>query len=151
MSTLFISDLHLEDARPEPSAWMKAFLEGPAQSADAVYILGDLFEYWIGDDALSATARELAGATRRLASRGLPIHFIHGNRDFLLGSHYADLAGFSLLPETVVIDLYGEPTLLMHGDTLCTATPNGRQPCSHFPWKSAWKWPKAHGMPVPPI
>lgn len=120
MSTLFISDLHLEDARPEPSAWMKAFLEGPAQSADAVYILGDLFEYWIGDDALSTTARELAGSTRSLASRGLPIHFMHGNRDFLLGSHYADLAGFSLLPETVVIDLYGEPTLLMHGDTLCT-------------------------------
>ena len=120
MSTLFISDLHLEDARPEPSGWLTAFLEGPAQSADAVYILGDLFEYWIGDDALSPTARELASATHRLASQGLPIHFMHGNRDFLLGDHYADLAGFTLLPETVVVDLYGEPTLLLHGDTLCT-------------------------------
>ncbi|MEJ2383418.1 MAG: UDP-2,3-diacylglucosamine diphosphatase [Xanthomonadales bacterium] len=120
MKTLFLSDLHLEDARPEAFDWMLAFIEGPARDAAAVYILGDLFEYWIGDDAASQTARTLAGATRDLADRGVPIGFIHGNRDFLLGPTYAARAGFDLLPETFNLDLYGTPTVLLHGDTLCT-------------------------------
>jgi UDP-2,3-diacylglucosamine hydrolase len=120
MKTLFLSDLHLEDSRPEALQWMIGFLEGPARDAAAVYILGDLFEYWIGDDAPSQTARALAGATRDLADRGVPIGFIHGNRDFLLGAAYAAQAGFDLLPETVTLDLYGTPTVLLHGDTLCT-------------------------------
>ena len=120
MKTLFLSDLHLEDSRPEALHWMIGFLEGPARDAAAVYILGDLFEYWIGDDAPSQTARALAGATRDLADRGVPIGFIHGNRDFLLGAAYAAQAGFDLLPETVTLDLYGTPTVLLHGDTLCT-------------------------------
>lgn len=120
MSTLFLSDLHLEDTVPETLEWLEAFLTGPAPQADAVYFLGDLFEFWIGDDALSTSARALASWTSRLAEDGLPIFFIHGNRDFLLGGDYAQMAGFKLLPESLVIDLYGTPTLILHGDTLCT-------------------------------
>lgn len=120
MRTLFISDLHLEDSRPETSGWLQEFLAGPARTADAVYILGDLFEYWIGDDAVSPTASAVAAETSRLAADGLPIYFQHGNRDFLLGEHYAAQAGLDLLPESLVVDLYGTPTLLLHGDSLCT-------------------------------
>lgn len=120
MKTLFISDLHLEDTRPETTGWLEQFLAGPARSADAVYILGDLFEYWIGDDAVSPVAAGLASATSELANGGIPVYFQHGNRDFLLGQAYARLAGMQLLPETVVVDLYGTPTLLLHGDSLCT-------------------------------
>ena len=97
-----------------------SFLEGPARSADVVYILGDLFEYWIGDDAVTPTASAVAEATSRLAAQGVKIGFQHGNRDFLLGERYALQAGFELLPETRVVDLYGTPTLLLHGDSLCT-------------------------------
>jgi len=120
MPTLFISDLHLEDGRPEAFAWLQAFLNGPAQQADALYVLGDLFEYWIGDDALSGTAVELATEMSRLAAGGVPCYFIHGNRDFLLGESYARRAGLRLLPEAFVADLYGLHTVLLHGDTLCT-------------------------------
>ena len=118
--TLFLSDLHLEDARPGALEWLLSFLTGPARAAEAVYILGDLFEFWIGDDAVSETARTVARATRRLVEGGIPVFFIHGNRDFLLGPAYAERAGFKLLPETHLLDLYGTPTLLLHGDTLCT-------------------------------
>jgi len=120
MRTLFLSDLHLEDARPEALEWMLGFLAGPARKAEAVYVLGDLFEFWIGDDAPTPTALTLADATRDLAERGVPIGFMHGNRDFLLGADYAARAGFDLLPETFTLDLYGTPTVLLHGDTLCT-------------------------------
>jgi len=120
MSTLFISDLHLEDGRPQITAILDAFLRGPAKSADAVYILGDLFEFWIGDDVLSGTARAVADALIELRDREIPCFFLHGNRDFLLGSDYAEQAGLRLLPESVVLDLYGTPTLLLHGDALCT-------------------------------
>ena len=120
MSTLFISDLHLEDSRSDISGWMLEFLAGPARSAEALYILGDLFEYWIGDDALSPTAKALAEHTAALAEGGLKIFFQHGNRDFLLGESYAAAAGLELLPEYHVADLYGRPTLLLHGDSLCT-------------------------------
>lgn len=120
MTTLFISDLHLEDSRPDIGHWLMAFLEGPAQDAREIYILGDLFEAWIGDDALSETARQVASATRRLGESGVNCFFMHGNRDFLLGETYACEAGLTLLPEAVVVDLYGEPTLLLHGDSLCT-------------------------------
>ena len=118
--TLFISDLHLEDKAPGRTEWLLSFMSGPASTAEAVYILGDLFEFWIGDDALSATAGRVAGATAALRDQGVPCHFMHGNRDFLVGERYASDAGLRLLPETCVIDLYGTPTLLLHGDTLCT-------------------------------
>jgi UDP-2,3-diacylglucosamine hydrolase len=120
MSTLFISDLHLQDRRPEVYQWLLDFLRSAANEAEALYILGDLFEYWIGDDALSPMARELARETARLNAAGIPCHFLHGNRDFLLGEAYAARAGLRLLPEEIVVDLYGQPTLLLHGDTLCT-------------------------------
>jgi len=120
MATLFISDLHLDDSQPAATGWLLDFLSGPARTADAVYILGDLFEYWIGDDALSATAGQVAQATSALKAAGVPCYFMHGNRDFLLGDAYAAQAGLELLLDVALVDLYGTPTLLMHGDTLCT-------------------------------
>ena len=120
MTTLFISDLHLEDSLPATTGWLLDFLSGPARTADAVYILGDLFEYWIGDDALSVTARQVAEAASALNATGVPCYFMRGNRDFLLGEVYASQAGLELLPDALLVDLYGTPTLLLHGDTLCT-------------------------------
>lgn len=120
MPTLFISDLHLQEDRPEIQQWLSAFLAGPARRSDAVYVLGDLFEYWIGDDAVTPMATEVALQTAQLATAGVPCFFIHGNRDFLLGPDYAQRAGLQLLPEQAVVSLYGTPTLVMHGDTLCT-------------------------------
>jgi UDP-2,3-diacylglucosamine hydrolase len=120
VTTLFVSDLHLDEARPESTRHFLELLRGEARSADALYILGDLFESWIGDDDDAELPRIVAGGLRELADSGVPVHFLHGNRDFLLGGAYAAQAGLQLLPETVVVDLYGEPTLLLHGDTLCT-------------------------------
>lgn len=120
MATLFLSDLHLDASRPEVTGWLWSFLDGPARTADEVYILGDLFEYWIGDDAVPPMAPELAERTTALVQNGIPFYFQHGNRDFLLSTEFANRAMLRLLPETVVVDLYGTPTLLMHGDSLCT-------------------------------
>jgi len=119
-ATLFLSDLHLEDEAPERTEWLLNLLAGPARESEAIYILGDLFEYWIGDDALSATAQQVANALAGLRTGGVSCYFMHGNRDFLLGEKYAALAGLELLPEAYTVDLYGTPTLLLHGDTLCT-------------------------------
>jgi len=120
MTTLFISDLHLDDHRPLATELFEQFIAGEAMSAEAVYILGDLFEYWLGDDAPTATSARVADALKRLAGSGVSIYFMHGNRDFLLGASFARQCGMKLLPEAVVVDLYGTPTLLLHGDTLCT-------------------------------
>lgn len=120
MATLFISDLHLEDSTPAALEQLSSLITGPARKAEALYILGDLFEYWIGDDALSACAREVANLTSGLVAEGVPCFFQHGNRDFLLGNEFAELAGLQLLPETRLLDLYGRKTVLLHGDTLCT-------------------------------
>ena len=120
MHTLFISDLHLDDRRPETTALLQKFLVDEAVDADALYILGDLFEFWLGDDVPSNSALEVADALSRLTASGVPCYFMHGNRDFLLQEAYAKLAGMELLPEEYVVDLYGERILLMHGDSLCT-------------------------------
>ena len=120
MATLFISDLHLDDSRPEVTALFGRFIEGEARGAEALYILGDLFEAWVGDDDPSDTGAFVAAKLRGLAGAGVPVSFMHGNRDFLVGAAYADRAGMRLLPDTTVVVLYGRPTLLMHGDTLCT-------------------------------
>ncbi len=121
MPTLFISDLHLDEARPQIVDLFVDFLAGEARLADALYILGDLFESWIGDDDDAALPARVADALRTLRDSGVPIAFMHGNRDFLLGVDYAARAGMTLLPDPMVIgDLHGERTLLMHGDTLCT-------------------------------
>jgi UDP-2,3-diacylglucosamine hydrolase len=120
MATLFISDLHLEDSRPEIAAILIDFLRGKARAAEALYILGDLFEFWIGDDFLSATAEKVAGEIDALSRSGVPVWFQHGNRDFLLGQTYAEQCGMQLMSELEIVNLYGRPTLLLHGDTLCT-------------------------------
>jgi UDP-2,3-diacylglucosamine hydrolase len=120
MPTLFISDLHLDDRRPETTNLLLKFLEDEAVHADALYILGDLFEFWLGDDAPSKCSLAVATALKRLSQSGVPCYFMHGNRDFLLQGEYAARAGLELLPEEYVADLYGEPVLLMHGDSLCT-------------------------------
>lgn len=120
MTTLFISDLHLDDSRPETTALLQNFLDDETSDADALYILGDLFEFWLGDDVPSKCSVEVAAAISRLADRGLPCYFMHGNRDFLLKEAYAKSAGMTLLPGEHVAELYGERVLLMHGDSLCT-------------------------------
>ncbi|MDQ3495377.1 MAG: UDP-2,3-diacylglucosamine diphosphatase [Pseudomonadota bacterium] len=120
MATLFVSDLHLDDARPESTRLFGDFLAGEARIADALYILGDLFEAWVGDDDPSATGAVIAEWLKALSDEGVPVFFLHGNRDFLLGEAYALRAGMTLLPDPTRIDLHGKPTLLMHGDLLCT-------------------------------
>lgn len=120
MTTLFISDLHLDPLRPAATAQFLAFLAQRAQRAEACYILGDLFEAWIGDDDDAELASEITKALKTLTDSGVPTYFLHGNRDFLIGERFAVASGVRLLPETQVIDLYGEAVLLLHGDTLCT-------------------------------
>lgn len=120
MTTLFISDLHLEPMRPATTALFLDFLERRASQAEALYILGDLFETWIGDDDDAELGRTVANALRTLTSQDVPTYFLHGNRDFLLGERFAATSGIQLLPESVVIELAGERVLLLHGDTLCT-------------------------------
>jgi UDP-2,3-diacylglucosamine hydrolase len=120
MTTLFVSDLHLDPARPDVTALFLRFLREEATSAEALYLLGDLFEAWIGDDDPSETGDAVAAGLRAVAEAGVPVYFIHGNRDFLVGGDYARRAGMRLLPDPAVVSLYGEPVLLMHGDLLCS-------------------------------
>jgi UDP-2,3-diacylglucosamine hydrolase len=119
MTTLFISDLHLDDSRPLITRLFVDFLRAEAIAAKALYILGDLFEAWIGDDSANETADQVAIALADLHARAVPCFFVHGNRDFLLGDAYARRAGITLLPDPCVIHVEGERVLLMHGDTLC--------------------------------
>ena len=121
MTTLFISDLHLDASRPAISTLFLEFLQREAQAAEALYILGDLFEAWVGDDDPSETGDVVATGLRAVSDTGVPVFFIRGNRDFLLGHDYAARAGMRLLPDPAVVMLYGKPILLMHGDLLCTA------------------------------
>ena len=119
---LFVADVHLCESRPAASARFFSFLRDTAPHATALYILGDLFEAWVGDDDLeSPLHRTVAAHFADLAARGVETFFMHGNRDFMLAGHYAGLCGMQLLPDPVVVDLFGTPTLLTHGDTLCTA------------------------------
>ncbi|MDI3359839.1 UDP-2,3-diacylglucosamine diphosphatase [Lelliottia sp. V89_10] len=120
MATLFIADLHLQTEEPAITAGFLRFLRGEALSADALYILGDLFEAWIGDDDPNPLHRDMAAAIKALVDSGVPCFFIHGNRDFLIGKGFARESGMTLLPEEKVLDLYGRKVLIMHGDTLCT-------------------------------
>lgn len=120
MTTFFISDLHLDPARPQITALFQDFLHGEARTAEALYILGDLFEAWIGDDDPNPHHAEVIAGLHELAASGVPLYFMHGNRDFLIGGDFAHRAGCTLLPDPTLIDLYGTPALLLHGDTLCT-------------------------------
>jgi len=118
--TYFIADLHLAENRPDITACFLRFLQGEATQAQRLYILGDLFEAWIGDDDDSTFLTTIAEALTALSAQGTAIYYIHGNRDFLLGQHFAKKSAMLLLPEIDLIDLYGERVVIMHGDTLCT-------------------------------
>ncbi|WP_313084314.1 UDP-2,3-diacylglucosamine diphosphatase [Atlantibacter sp.] len=120
MATLFIADLHLSTEEPAITAGFLRLLAGEARTADALYILGDLFEAWIGDDDPNPLHGQIASAIKALVNSGVPCYFIHGNRDFLVGKRFARQSGMILLPEEQVLTLYGKRILIMHGDTLCT-------------------------------
>ena len=120
-SSLFVSDLHLTEARPEANEKFFSFIEETASQATALYILGDLFEYWIGDDDLDEPFHAvIAGFLRRLSDSGIALGVMQGNRDFLMGERFCSATGARLLPDPTVIELGAARTLLTHGDTLCT-------------------------------
>jgi len=121
VTTLFISDLHLEESRPDITRAFLSFLDEKAAGAEQLYILGDFFEAWIGDDERTQLQEQVAAALRSLSDRSTGIFLMHGNRDFLIGEDFCNRAGATLLDDPTVVDLYGMPTLLMHGDSLCTA------------------------------
>lgn len=118
--TLFIADLHLSEEEPAITAGFLSFLKRDALNADALYILGDLFETWIGDDDPNPLHADVAQALRTVSQHGVACYFIHGNRDFLLGKRFARESGLTLLPEEKVLHLYGHHIVILHGDTLCT-------------------------------
>jgi len=120
MATLFISDLHLDAERPAITELFGRFIDEEARHSDALYILGDLFEAWVGDDDPSDTGAFVADKLRGLRDAGIPVYFMRGNRDFLLGDAYARRAGIEILNDPAVVTLHGKPALLMHGDTLCS-------------------------------
>lgn len=120
MATLFVSDLHLDAQHPEITRQFLAFLERDAPSAEALYILGDLFEVWIGDDDPAPEKQRIVAALRALTERGVACYVMHGNRDFLLGERFCRETGCALLEDPIVLHLYGERVLAMHGDALCT-------------------------------
>lgn len=124
MSILFISDLHLDQTRPDITALFQRFVDEQASDAQALYILGDLFEAWVGDDEVSALATTVRSALAKLTARGVPLYFLRGNRDFLVGPGFADDTGAQLLADPCVLPLFGENTLLMHGDLLCSNDAN---------------------------
>ena len=119
-NTLLVSDIHLDALRPETTESFLNFLGNRARSAETLFILGDLFEAWVGDDDDARLARETIGALRELARYGTGVKLIRGNRDFLIGERFAHMSGCSLLPSGTVVNLGGQDTLLMHGDELCT-------------------------------
>ncbi len=117
---LFISDLHLDDASPDTLAMFERFCRGPARRAGALYILGDLFEAWAGDDVLDQSARRVAKALRQLTSTGTATYMLHGNRDFLLGAGFAEACSMTLLPDPSTLTVGDRRVVLCHGDALCT-------------------------------
>lgn len=120
MATLFISDLHLHSSRPKTTECFFNFLKNEAPKAEALYILGDFFEVWAGDDKFNEHDTSVIQALASFSKKGIPTYFMHGNRDFLIGEHFAKQANCTLIPDPTVIDLYGKRVLLMHGDSLCT-------------------------------
>ncbi len=117
--TLFISDLHLSGQRPDIAAQFLAFMQTRATKAEALYILGDLFDIWLGDDAIQPAHNIVIDAIRSVSQR-IPVYFMHGNRDSLIGDVFCEKANCEILNDVCVIDLYGTPTLITHGDLLCT-------------------------------
>ena len=146
---LFVSDLHLTGERPAANEAFFAFLEREVPGADALYILGDLFEFWVGDDDLEDPLNAIvAGFLSNVARSGTPVVLMHGNRDFLIAEAFCKAAGAALLADPTVIDLYGMRTLLMHGDTLCTddaAYQDWRRLCRSEAWQKSFL---AHPLPA---
>ena len=137
--TLFIADLHLSEDRPDITQAFVRFMRQQAAKAQALYVLGDLFEAWIGDDDQSPFNQEVKLTFRQLVDSGVPVFFIHGNRDFLIGRRFARETGITLLPEQQVIELNGNKVLIMHGDSLCTRD----EVFMAFRKKSrGWWWPR---------
>lgn len=146
--TLFISDLHLEESRPEITEQFINLLQACDHTVDGLYILGDLFEVWFGDDDDADLSKKIIQELKATTQKGVPIYFMRGNRDFLVGKHFIRETGCHLLPDEKTISLYGTPVLLMHGDTLCTndiaymkARKFGRNPLvtfivSHLPFST---------------
>lgn len=120
-AALLLSDVHLSEERPAQVERFLAVLAGPARDCAELYVLGDLFEYWVGDDDAAAPLPAVViTALRAVADGGTRVRLLHGNRDFLLGTDFARLAGLELLDDPVCLDVQGVPTILMHGDLLCT-------------------------------
>ncbi|TXH87069.1 MAG: UDP-2,3-diacylglucosamine diphosphatase [Pseudomonas sp.] len=117
---LLISDLHLEEERPDITRAFLHFLQSRARQAEALYILGDFFEVWVGDDGMSPFQHDIARALRELSDAGTRIFLMHGNRDFLIGKDFCRAAGCTPLKDPSIVHFNGEPVLLMHGDSLCT-------------------------------
>ncbi|MBN3561361.1 UDP-2,3-diacylglucosamine diphosphatase [Aliamphritea spongicola] len=120
MRCLFISDLHLQASRPDLTRALLTFLNNEASQCQQLYILGDLFEAWIGDDAIPPDMQPVITALRNLHDQGTQLFFQHGNRDFLVQQTFAELTGCTLLPEAITVNLPAGRALLMHGDQLCT-------------------------------
>jgi UDP-2,3-diacylglucosamine hydrolase len=120
VTTLFISDLHLDAGEPETIRRFLRFVDSDARDARALYVLGDLFEAWVGDDDDDARVAPVLAALAGLTRAGVPCSLMHGNRDFLIGAKFCEATGCRLLGDYERIDLYGEPLLLTHGDLLCT-------------------------------
>jgi UDP-2,3-diacylglucosamine hydrolase len=120
VTTLFISDLHIDASSPAITAHLLSLLNIEAREAEALYILGDLFESWVGDDAADSDQAATIAGLKSLTASGVPCFVMHGNRDFLLGAQFCAMTGARLLPDPLIVTLYGEPVLVMHGDALCT-------------------------------
>jgi UDP-2,3-diacylglucosamine hydrolase len=120
VATLFISDLHIDASRPAITEQFLSFLSDEARHAEALYILGDLFESWVGDDAADPAQSAAMAGLHSLTEHGVPCFVMHGNRDFLLAEQFCRMSGARLLPDPLIVTLYGEPILVMHGDALCT-------------------------------
>lgn len=135
--TYFISDLHLSETQPKLTSLFLDFMQNLAPTAEGVYILGDLFDFWIGDDEQSPLIDQVKQAIKQITTQNIPCYFIHGNRDFLIGKRFAQETGMTLLPDYQLIDLYGTPTLLCHGDTLCIDDVKYQQfrKKVHQPWR----------------
>ncbi|WP_153447310.1 UDP-2,3-diacylglucosamine diphosphatase [Vibrio algicola] len=136
MSTLFIADLHLSPLRPDITDCFLHFMQTEAPQAQALYVLGDLFEFWIGDDDDTPFNHTIKQAFSSLTKQGVKCYFIQGNRDFLLGKRFCQQTGVTLLDDVCLIDLYGIPTVILHGDTLCTMDENYQKFRArvHQPW-----------------
>ena len=120
MAAIFISDLHIDASRPAITEQFLSFIATEARDADALYILGDLFESWIGDDAADLAQAAAIAGIRSLTAAGVPCFVMHGNRDFLLAGQFCSMSGAQLLSDPLIVTLYGERVLVMHGDALCT-------------------------------